>query len=47
MSKKKIGRWVAGLSVLAAVAVGSLAGVPRYEAQEIEWTAPASQTVAR
>ncbi len=48
MKRQKIGRWVAGLAVLGALGLGSLAGAgTRYQTMELDWTAPSISVVAR
>lgn len=48
MKAHKAGRWVAGVLMLAAVALGAVVGSQSHQTtSEWEWTAPASQIVAR
>ncbi len=47
MRSKRLGRWVAGMAVLAVVGFGAVSGGSVYQTQDIDWTAPVIQTVAR
>jgi hypothetical protein len=42
-----LGRWVAGIVVLAAIAISALSGGAPAQTDEFDWNAPAIQTVAR
>jgi hypothetical protein len=47
MRTHRAGRWVVGVFIVAAVAIGALGVGSRLTTQEVDWTAPASQFVAR
>ena len=48
MKTRRVGRWVVVCFVLAAVAFGALGvGSHRTLSDDIDWTAPVSQFVAR
>jgi hypothetical protein len=47
MKRYVLGRWVASVAVLAALAVGMISTGGRYTTQEIFWNSPAISGVLR
>jgi len=47
MKTHRLGRWVVGAVALAAIAVAAIAIKPGATVNEVDWTAPAGQIVAR